>query len=559
MPKRDDHPSPGHPENDGATQPELDLPAENSLNPEEIRRVLRDQQEEILSLRRERELHTRNLLASMQVECAGRMATGLSHDLSNLATCLKAHTTQLESQLHCSAQRESLSAIRVTADQTTELSRLLLALVPSQHNDEPIAHINRAVESLLPPLRRLIPEGIELAVELNSESRGVKASLSDLGLLLSQLVLNARDAITDNGVITISTQPGPETTVTVTDTGRGMDLSTAERAFEPYFTTKAHSTGLGLTALQQLVQKIGGSLAIDSAPDWGTSVTVQLPEVLANIPSPKKLTTASSPSEGTEAILVVDDDLGIASTTAMMLSSQGYAAQHVTEPTQVFELLRSDEPVDLILMDVVMSQWSGQAVAERCQLIRPGVKVLYISGYPATELKERSAIPDNEPLLQKPFTHSKLASMVRKVLDEPAPRPLPCTRVLLVSSDRAAQEASSASLTAAGLDVLRAQSGDEALAAIRAKRPQVMVCDLMMPGKDGLATCAEALQLHPKTQVIMVAEAGEGPLCTVMAKTVGAVLTLTQPVSQGRLLECVSELLAAGQMPRQEDRCFAPQ
>lgn len=535
-------------------------PLADDQDHEHLSRVVRSQREEILALHRERELLTRNLLKTQHIECAGRMATGISHDLSNLATSMLGHAERLADQPDSSAAAESLSAIRHAAERTAELTRQLQTLTDSSHGDQGVSDLNDAVESLARTLRRVVPARIELVVDLADEPLTVNAQPSELVLMLTQLVLNARDAISGNGIITLSTRSGPAETssaarknqdrprsiLEVADTGIGMDVETVQRAFEPFFTTKPTNTGLGLTALRHLSDRLKGSITVDSAPGWGTSLSISLPGARPSSQRAVQKTRTTDSAAGSEMILVVDDDAGVAAIASKMLQARGYAARHVTDPAQVFEILRGGEPVDLMITDAVMPGWSGQALAERGQHIRPSMKVLYSSGYRETDLRRSWSIPDDELFLPKPYTRDQLIGMVRAVLDEPLYKRQPGGQVLIVNNNDSARDAFADTLISAGLEVLRACNGDEALRLIGAERPSVVVCDVMLPGKDGIATCEQAMQQYPDTKIVMVAEPDEAPLCIAMASQLGAARTLTRPVSDSQLRECVTELLAAG-------------
>lgn len=267
----------GHGLSEEANDRVLTAPLQKPRQVDDLALVIRAQREQILALHRERELQTRNLLKSQHVACAGRMATGISHELNKLAAAMTRQADRLTGQLESADAEADLSSLRQTAEQTAELTRQIQELSNDGLGNESICDLDDAVESLANPLRQLIPDRIQLVVKLNAKRVAVSAHLGQLAQMLTQLVLNARDAIPGDGVITLSTRPGPGDVLTVCDTGRGMDTDTAQRAFDPYFTTKTASMGLGLTALRQLANRLKGELSVDSAPGWGTSIGISLP------------------------------------------------------------------------------------------------------------------------------------------------------------------------------------------------------------------------------------------------------------------------------------------
>ncbi|GEM_PF-4646766 len=215
---------------------------------------------------------------------ASKLNADLSHSLSKEASD-RVLTAPLQKPrqvddlaLVIRAQREQILALhREREHQTVELTRQIQELNGDGLDSESIRDLDDAVESLANPLRQLLPDRVQLVLKLNAKQVAVTAHLGQLAQMLTPLVLNARDAIGSHGVITLSTHPGPGDVLTVCDTGRGMDVDTVQRAFDPYFTTKTASLGLGLTALQQLANRLCGEISVDSAPGWGTSVGIALP------------------------------------------------------------------------------------------------------------------------------------------------------------------------------------------------------------------------------------------------------------------------------------------
>jgi len=387
----------------------------------ELERANQRLQEEI----RIREQVEDELLRSARLEAVGRLAGGIAHDFNNLMGVVIGQASMLE---HTVPEGSPLIVvareIRTTGQQAAQLTQQLLSLSRAQiHNRGPV-DLSAAVRSTLELLERLLAENIRLKTDLAPNAGVVRMDRGQLTQVVMNLVLNARDAMPDGGTLTIRTAPAGGSAeeasswavLEVSDTGAGMDERTAARAFEPFFSTKTSGTGLGLPTVQRIVAGAGGSVALDSAPGVGTTFRVRLPCV-----SPEACgveTASAAVPRGHETVLVVEDQPSLRSMIARMLEALGYRVRVASDPAAALQDAASGAPpIDLLLSDVVLPQMNGRQLADRLRAERPGLKVLFISGYPDDDVLRHGVEGGRMELLAKPFTADELARRVRRVLD----------------------------------------------------------------------------------------------------------------------------------------------
>jgi two-component system cell cycle sensor histidine kinase/response regulator CckA len=365
------------------------------------------------------------LLRSARLEAVGRLAGGIAHDFNNLMGVVIGQASMLE---HTVPEGSPLIAvareIRTTGQQAAQLTQQLLSLSRAQiHNREPV-DLSTAVRSTLELLERLLAENIRLRTDLAPNAGVVRIDRGQLTQVVMNLVLNARDAMPDGGALTIRTAPAGGradeaaswAVLEVSDTGAGMDERTAARAFEPFFSTKPAGTGLGLPTVQRIVAGVGGSVALDSAPGVGTTFRVRLRCVVPEA-SGVEAAEAGVP-RGRETILVVEDQPSLRAMIARMLEALGYVVRVASDPAAALQDAASGAPpIDLLLSDVVLPQMNGRQLADRLRAGRPGLKVLFISGYPDDDVLRHGVEGGRMELLAKPFTADQLARRVRGVLD----------------------------------------------------------------------------------------------------------------------------------------------
>jgi signal transduction histidine kinase len=391
-----------------------------------------------------RALHDREeqLRHSQKMEAIGRLAGGVAHDFNNLLTAIIGYTDMIAERSDVdSAIAREVREIRRAADRGAALTRQLLAFSRKQFLHPTVMNINESVAGLLHMLPRLIGDHIHTDARLGTGLGFVKADASQIEQVIVNLVLNARDAMPAGGHVTIETsnvelnddrlaaeglvlEPGPYVMLTIADTGVGMDEATRAHAFEPFFTTKAKGkgTGLGLATVYGIIDQSGGGIAMDSAPGRGTSIRIYLPVTDAS-PVAERPHVAPNATEGTETLLLVEDNDAIREISAQALRRRGYTVFEARNAEEAIDwAARSSPRADMLITDVVMPGMSGPNLAARLMQQNPTLRVLYMSGYTDDATEVHGAFWGGVPLLQKPFTPSQLAERVRMALDENTPR-----------------------------------------------------------------------------------------------------------------------------------------
>jgi CheY-like chemotaxis protein len=284
-------------------------------------------------------------------------------------------------------------------------------------------------------LRRLIGEDIVLLTRLAPDLARVKADPGQIEQVIVNLAVNARDAMPYGGKLTIETgnadldatyaqnhptvKPCAHVMLAVSDTGAGMSPETQEHIFEPFFTTKekGKGTGLGLATVYGIVKQSGGSIWVYSELGQGTVFKVYFPIVSESLKTEEPANTSANSDHGTETILLVEDEEGVRSLVRTALSAAGYQVLETTDTEAALTTCASHEgPIDLLLTDVVMPHMSGPVVAEKVTALRPGIKVLYMSGYTDDGIIHHGVLSQEMPFIQKPFSPVAIRKKVREVL-----------------------------------------------------------------------------------------------------------------------------------------------
>ena len=285
--------------------------------------------------------------------------------------------------------------------------------------------LNAVVSDMDSLLRRLIGEDVELVTMLEPGLPSVQADPTQIEQVIVNLAVNARDAMPNGGSVTIETanivtDKGSFVQLLLTDTGIGMTEEERQQLFDPFFTTKAGGTGLGLATVYGIVEQSGGTIEVDSAPGMGSSFRVWLPSV-EEAAETAAVAPASTPAAGSETILLVEDETVVRQLVAEILETTGYTVLQAGDGPSALELLRRHaEPVELLVTDVVMPGMSGPEVAKAVTAMRPGMHVLYTSGYTDQAIGHHGVLEPGIAFLQKPFSADDLTTKVRGLLDEPA-------------------------------------------------------------------------------------------------------------------------------------------
>jgi CheY-like chemotaxis protein len=335
------------------------------------------------------------------------------------------------------SQRTALEEIRRSAERGGALTHQLLAFSRRQPLEARLVHMNELVLQVEKMLRRLIGEDVELVTIAAAALDAVEADPGRLEQVIMNLVVNARDAMPNGGKLTIETgtvrlsesftakqmgvQPGPYVTLSITDTGVGMDEATQSHMFEPFFTTKnpGRGTGLGLATAYGIIRQSGGAIQIFSELGKGTTARIFLPSASAAAPSAGEKTAAQVGSlTGAETILLVEDEARVRKLIVDVLTSRGYRVLEATRGEEALRLSNThDGPIHLLVVDVVMPEISGPELVRRIGPTRPGTHVLYISGYTDEAIVHHGIPESGAAFLQKPFLPDALARKVREVLD----------------------------------------------------------------------------------------------------------------------------------------------
>jgi signal transduction histidine kinase/ActR/RegA family two-component response regulator len=378
------------------------------------------------------------LQSVQKMEAIGRLAGGIAHDFNNLVQAIGGYTEILLKRLpEGDALHRSAEEIKRAGDRAAALTRQLLAFSRQQVLQPKVLDLNTVVINIEQLLRRLIGEDVELETVLAGNLGPVRADAAQLEQVLMNLAVNSRDAMPDGGTLTIETrnveltgadqreafaiQTGGYVLLAVSDTGCGMSAETRARAFEPFFTTKpaGQGTGLGLSTVYGIVKQSGGYIWVDSEPGVGTRIRIYLPRVEGKVEAvaPKRIAAAHAP-RGSETLLLVEDEEGVRDLLKEWMLEHGYAVLAASNGVEALALAESvPDRIDLLIADVVMPQMGGPALASRLLLRRPGVRVLYMSGYADEAIGDPDVLREGAAFLQKPFTLDSLVRKVREILD----------------------------------------------------------------------------------------------------------------------------------------------
>jgi len=392
----------------------------------------------VRDLTRQRKLEDQ-LMQAQKMEAVGQLAGGVAHDFNNLLTVIMSYSSLLLADAAPDAtDRDDIQAISDAAARAAGLTRQLLAFSRKQVLQLQAVNVNAIVTDIEKMLRRLIGEDISLSTHLDPDLALISADPGQLEQVLLNLAVNARDAMPDGGALTLTTDnadlseehsnrhmgavPGKYIMLAVTDTGTGMTKEVQQRLFEPFYTTKGagKGTGLGLATVHGIVKQLGGDVYVYSEVGHGTTFKVYFPHLTT---TPEPVVAAPEHREaprGSETILLAEDDDALRSLGARVLGAFGYRVLVARTGAEALRIVANHEgPIDLVATDVVMPEMSGSQLVAEVLKARPGIRVLFMSGYTDDEVMRRGVIDGQTAFLQKPFTPDVLAHKVRAVLDVP--------------------------------------------------------------------------------------------------------------------------------------------
>jgi PAS domain S-box-containing protein len=373
---------------------------------------------------------------AQKMEAIGRLAGGVAHDFNNLLTAILGYCELLLADLDPGDPRQTdIGEIQKAGMSAAGLTRQLLAFSRKEIIEPTLLDLNVVVAEVRTMLGRLIREDVKVLLGLRPEPAIVKADRGQVEQIVLNLAVNARDAMPTGGTLTIeigsveldehyaaahfSATPGSYMVLTVSDTGTGMTPEVQARVFEPFFTTKepGRGTGLGLATVHGIVTRCGGSVNIYSEIGRGTSVSVYLPAADATEMIVEALPPAVRPRDGTQTVLVVEDAEGLRQLTRRLLERQGYSVLVAANADEALRLCEGTASIDVLLTDVVMPGASGPELTRRLLEQRPGLKVIYMSGYTEDAIIQHGVLNHGIAFLHKPFTAETLGRKISDVLD----------------------------------------------------------------------------------------------------------------------------------------------
>jgi PAS domain S-box-containing protein len=394
---------------------------------------------DITERKRAEEEHTRleaRFLQAQKLESVGRLAGGVAHDFNNLLTVIGGYSDMLLSSLAGDeAKCAQVEEIRQAAERAAALTQQLLAFSRKQIIQPRPLQLNSVIADTEKMLRRLIGEDIDLLTVLDPSLGTVMADPGQIGQILLNLAVNARDAMPEGGQLVIETAnvgadptyraghadavSGPSVLLAVSDTGTGMGEETQRHLFEPFFTTKekGHGTGLGLATVYGIVKQSGGSISVYSEPGKGSTFKIYLPQIAPMGQKPEGPDVAATDLTGVEMVLVVEDQDEVRALAIAALQAYGYRSIQAANGAEALALLTKDDPpIDVMVTDVVLPGMNGKELASLASVLRPGMKVIYTSGYTENVIVHRGVLAEGVEFLAKPYTPAALVAHIRKVL-----------------------------------------------------------------------------------------------------------------------------------------------
>jgi PAS domain S-box-containing protein len=386
----------------------------------------------------ERETMHEQFLQAQKMESVGRLAGGVAHDFNNMLAAIMGYTELVLSKINPSDSiYDDLLEVQKAAQRSADLTRQLLAFARRQTISPRVVDLNDIVDGHINMLSRLIGEQISLAWHPRADLWPVCVDPVQISQLLTNLCVNARDAIADVGMITIETgnaifdatyclehpgfSAGDFAQLSVSDNGSGMDKTVVAHLFEPFFTTKGPGTGtgLGLATVYGVVKQNNGFINVYSEPGHGSVFKVYLPRHVGTVEAALAPQVEAAPAVGHETVLLVEDEPAMLAMARTALSRLGYDVLSAAAPAAAIQLATSfTGPIHVLLTDVVMPGMNGRDLATRLQALRPGLVCVYMSGYTADMMGARGALDEGVAFIEKPFTFADLGRTIRKALTQ---------------------------------------------------------------------------------------------------------------------------------------------
>jgi two-component system cell cycle sensor histidine kinase/response regulator CckA len=377
-----------------------------------------------------------------KMQSVGRVTGGVAHDFANLITVIAGYSDILLNRLaQDDPSRVELNEIRRAVERGAHLTSQLLGFARGHSGEHSLIDLSALVREMHDMLRPIIGEHIEIQLALASNLGRIMADPGQIEQVVMNLILNARDAMPKGGAIRVETSdceigaeagrrhaihPGLYVALAITDQGHGIDTESMKRLFEPFFTTKERGkgTGLGLSTVREIVTGNRGAVSVASTPGDGATFTVYLPRMRMAAP-PAEPAAGGSPRPPeipcAETVLLVEDEEAVRRLLAYILRSRGYQVLDASSGEEALSIFSErGDSIHLLLTDMVMPKMNGRELSERLRQIRPGLKVVYMSGYTDEVLIKTGAIGPGMRFLQKPLRPETLAATVRAALDSPS-------------------------------------------------------------------------------------------------------------------------------------------
>ena len=384
---------------------------------------------------RERQELQERLRLSQKMDAIGRLAGGVAHDFNNLLTVILSHIDFLSPQFASTTPvGQELSGIEAAAQRGAALTSQLLLFSRRKVGEAGIVNLNTVVQDVRKLLDRIIGENVKVKVSAQGTLWKVRADADQLAQVLLNLMVNARDAMPKGGEVSIETSncevaerrvlhageifPGQHVRLSVTDQGTGMTPEVMARLFEPFFTTKeqGRGTGLGLATVYGIVQAAGGAMEVKSTLGQGSMFVLYLPATTASADEAAGFSPDAKPSRG-ETVLLVEDEAPIRMLLARTLETSGYTVLQANDGKEALEVAKAKMgPIELLVSDIVMPKLGGVELAKELLLVRPALRVLFLTGYTDSQ---PPVLDETKGFLQKPFTSRALLHEVRRLLDHP--------------------------------------------------------------------------------------------------------------------------------------------
>ena len=496
----------------------------------------------------ERDEAERQLRRAQRMEAVGHLTGGVAHDFNNLLQVIRGNLELLAGAVaKDKAATQRLRNALHGADRAAQLTRQLLAFARRQPLEPKVVNLGRLVGDMADMLSSSLGESIQVETVVAGGLWNTLADPAQVENAILNLAINARDAMSGAGRLTIEItnasldaaygreaeiEPGQYVLLAISDTGHGMDAATKARVFEPFFTTKGaeKGTGLGLSMVYGFVKQSNGHVQIYSEVGQGTTIKIYLPRSRQTETVTARAATGSLRGQS-EVILVVEDDDLVRASAVGMLRDLGYTCIHASDGAGALEILRSSSKVDLLFTDVIMpGPVKSRDLAAEAQRLRPGLPVLYTSGYTENAIVHHGRLDEGVQLLSKPYAQEDLARKIRGLLKDGR------RVVLLVEDDALVRMAAEDMIESLGFGVRLAGDAAAAMTMLRSdERIDILFTDVGLPGMRGPELAREALVLRPGLKVIFASGYGE----TEETQAVAGATRLGKPYDHTQLAEAL--------------------